>query len=71
MPAEHLLRLTPPPVHAYTRGLDLDRDAVTNALTLPYSNGGAEGVNTKTKKIMRQMYGRAGFPLLRHRILLG
>ncbi len=60
-----------PHLHAYTRGLDLDRHAVNNALTLPYSNGGTEGVNTKTKKIMRQMHGRAGFPLLRHRILLG
>ncbi len=29
------------------------------------------GVNTKTKMIKRQMYGRAGFTLLRHRILLG
>ncbi|MDQ1013288.1 hypothetical protein QFZ82_007773 [Streptomyces sp. V4I23] len=31
----------------------------------------AEGVNTKAKLIARQMYGRAGFALLRHRILLG
>jgi hypothetical protein len=30
-----------------------------------------EGVNTRTKMIKRQMYGRAGFTLLRHRILLG
>ena len=30
----------------------------------------ADGVNTKTKMIKRQMYGRAGFTLLRHRILL-
>ncbi len=60
-----------PHLHAFTRGLDLDRDAVNNALTLPYGNGGTEGVNTKTKRIMRQMHGRAGFPLLRHRILLG
>jgi transposase len=37
---------------------------------LPYHNGGTEGVNTKTKRIMRQMHGRAGFTLLRHRILL-
>lgn len=41
------------------------------AFTLPYHNGGTEGVNTKTKAIARQMYGRAGFTLLRHRILLG
>lgn len=41
------------------------------ALTLPYSNGPTEGVNTKTKRIARQMHGQAGFTLLRHRILLG
>jgi transposase len=60
-----------PQLHAFTRGLDQDWDAVRAALTLPYHNGGTEGVNTKTKRIMRQMHGRAGFPLLRHRILLG
>ncbi|MFC4590005.1 ISL3 family transposase [Sphaerisporangium corydalis] len=60
-----------PHLHAFTRGLDYDRDAVNAALTLPFHNGGTEGVNTKTKMIKRQMYGRAGFALLRHRILLG
>lgn len=60
-----------PHLHAFTRGLDRDRDAVIAALTLPYSNGPTEGVNTKTKRIARQMHGRAGFTLLRHRILLG
>ncbi|MER5623839.1 ISL3 family transposase [Streptosporangium sp. NPDC002544] len=59
-----------PHLHAFTRGLDQDRDAVRAALTLPYHNGGTEGVNTKTKRIMRQMHGRASFTLLRHRILL-
>jgi transposase len=59
-----------PHVHAYTRGLDQDRDAVNAALTTAYHNGTTEGVNTKTKLLKRQMYGRAGFPLLRHRILL-
>lgn len=60
-----------PHLHAFTRGLERDRAAVDAALTLPHHNGGAEGVNNKTKLIKRQMYGRAGFPLLRHRILLG
>lgn len=60
-----------PHLHAFTRGLERDRDAVIAALTLPYSNGPTEGVNTKTKRIARQMHGRAGFTLLRHRILLG
>jgi transposase len=60
-----------PHLHAFARGLERDRDAVIAALTLPYSNGPTEGVNTKTKRIARQMHGRAGFTLLRHRILLG
>jgi transposase len=59
-----------PSVHSFTRGLDLDAQAAIAAVTLPYHNGRTEGVNTKTKLIKRQMYGRAGFTLLRHRILL-
>jgi transposase len=61
----------PPHVHSFTRGLDLDIQAATAALMMPHHNGRTEGVNTKTKMIKRQMYGRAGFALLRHRILLG
>jgi transposase len=60
-----------PHLLAFTRGLERDRDAVNAALTCPYHNGGTEGVNNKTKLMKRQMYGRAGFALLRHRILLG
>ncbi|GAB2977401.1 ISL3 family transposase [Amycolatopsis acidiphila] len=60
-----------PHLHAFTRGLEIDRHAVNAALTCPFHNGRTEGVNTKTKMIKRQMYGRAAFTLLRHRILLG
>jgi transposase len=60
-----------PHLHAFTRGLERDRDAAIAALTLPYNNGPTEGVNTKTKRIARQIHGRTGFTLLRHRILLG
>ncbi|MFE2869862.1 ISL3 family transposase [Embleya sp. NPDC059259] len=59
-----------PQLHSYANGLELDRAAVDAGLTLPFHNGRTEGVNTRTKRIMRQMHGRAGFPLLRHRILL-
>ncbi|WP_033222666.1 ISL3 family transposase, partial [Kitasatospora phosalacinea] len=59
-----------PQLHSFANGLELDRAAVDAGPTLPYSNGRTEGVNTRTKRIMRQMHGRAGFPLLRHRILL-
>jgi transposase len=55
----------------FLTGLEQDHDAAVAGLTLPYSSGPVEGINTKTKLIKRQMYGRAGFPLLRHRILLG
>ena len=57
-------------MHAFTHRPGLDLAAVTAAVTLPFHNGRTEGVNTKTKMIKRQMHGRAGFTLLRHRILL-
>ncbi len=59
-----------PHLRSLTNGLEIDRPAVDAGLTLPYHNGRTEGVNTRTKRIMRQMHGRAGFDLLRHRILL-
>jgi len=59
-----------PHLRSFTKGLEIDRRAVNADLTLPYHNGRTEGVNTRTKRIMRQMHGRAGFDLLRHRILL-
>lgn len=46
-------RLRPARLHAFTRRLDLD-----TAAAMPYHNGRTEGVNTKTKLIKRQMYGR-------------
>ena len=40
------------------------------ALTTPWSNGQTEGQVTKLKLIKRSIYGRAGFDLLRRRVLL-
>lgn len=60
-----------PALHAFVRGLRKDLPAVIAGLTLPYNNGPIEGANTKVKLLKRQMYGRASFPLLRQRILLG
>ena len=59
-----------PARHAFVRGLRKDQAAVVAGLSMPYSNGPIEGANTKVKLLKRQMYGRAGFPLLRQRILL-
>ena len=52
------------------RGLDADHAAVRNGLTLPYSSGAVEGHVNSIEILKRQMYGRAGFDLLRKRILL-
>lgn len=49
---------------------ELDRAAVNAGPALPHHNGRTEGVNTRTRRIMRQTHGRAGFSLLRRRILL-
>lgn len=57
-------------LNSFATGLERDRAAVETALTLPYHNGRTEGVNGLIKLLKRQTYGRAGFPLLRHRILL-
>lgn len=59
-----------PPLHGFVHGLRMDETTVVAGLTLPYSNGPTEGANTKVKPLKRQMYGRAGFALLRQRIVL-
>jgi transposase len=53
----------------FARGLREDLAAVTAGLTLPWSNGPVEGQVTRLKLLKRQGYGRAGFPLLRQRLL--
>jgi hypothetical protein len=37
-----------PRLQAFTRGIDFDKAAVRAALTVPFHNGGTEGVNTET-----------------------
>ena len=51
-------------------GLQRDHQAVTAALTLPWNSGPVEGHVNRIKMLKRQMYGRAGFALLRKRVLL-
>jgi transposase len=51
-------------------GIRNDQQAVTNGLTLPWNSGRVEGTVNKIKMIKRQMYGRAGFDLLRKRVIL-
>lgn len=53
----------------FANGIKQDLAAVTNALSLPWSNGQVEGQVNRLKLIKRQMYGRANFDLLRRRVL--
>ncbi len=56
-------------VKRFAAGLQRDKDEVLAAFTLIYSNGQVEGQVNKLKLIKRMGYGRAGFPLLRQRVL--
>ncbi len=59
-----------PDLRSFAAGIRNDQQAVTNGLTLPYSSGKVEGAVNKLKMVKRQMYGRAGFGLLRTRVIL-
>jgi transposase len=56
-------------VQRFAKGLERDQEAVLAGLSLVYSNGQVEGQVNRLKLIKRTMYGRAGFALLRQRVL--
>jgi transposase len=57
------------PVVRFAYGLQKDISAVAAAVDTPWSTGQVEGQINRLKMIKRQMYGRAGFELLRARVL--
>jgi transposase len=57
------------PLVRFSYGLQKDIAAVTAAVETHWSNGQVEGQINRLKAIKRQMYGRAGFNLLRARVL--
>ena len=57
-------------LRSFAVGLSKDLDAVRAGLTETWSNGPVEGFVHKLKLLKRQGYGRAGFELLRARMLL-
>ena len=59
-----------PGISSFAKGLEQDIDAVTNGLTMNWSSGPVEGRVNHIKMVKRQMFGRAGLPLLRKRVLL-
>ena len=58
-----------PELKSLVAGIERDYDAVHAALCLPWSQGVTEGKVNKLKTLKRVMYGRAGFALLRQRLL--
>lgn len=57
-----------PELRRFAEGIRRDEAAVRAAVTGPWSNGPVEGHVNRLKMIKRQMYGRAGFALLRARV---
>ncbi len=53
----------------FARGLQDELTAITAGLTLAWSNGVTEGHVHRPKLMKCQDYGRAGFTLLRQRVL--
>jgi transposase len=56
-------------LQGFVAGVGRDKAAVVAGLTLPQSNGLVEGHVNMLKLLKRMGYGRAGFALLRQRVL--
>jgi transposase len=56
-------------LQSFASGVEKDKAAVRDGLTYSINIAVVEGHVTKLKLIKRQMYGKAGFPLLRKRVL--
>jgi transposase len=59
-----------PSLSRFAQHLERDLAAVTAGLTQPWNSGVVEGHVNRIKMLKRQMFGRAGFALLRKRVLL-
>lgn len=55
----------------FCRQMKRDEESIINALIYPYTNAICEGNVNRIKMIKRQMYGRAGFDVLRIKVLYG
>jgi transposase len=53
----------------FAAGIEKDKEAIVAAVTLEWSNGPVEGQVNRLKLRKRQLYGRAGFALLRQYVL--
>jgi transposase len=67
--AEWLDEAETTPLAQFAAGLRRDVEAVQGAIELPWSTSPVEGQIGRLKMLKRTMYGRAGFALLRQRVL--
>ncbi len=56
--------------NSFVNELKADLYAVENAISYPWTNGFVEGNVNRLKTKKREMYGRAGFELLRRKVVL-
>ena len=56
-------------LQSFVDGIERDYEAVKAGLSFHWSQGPVEGTVNKLKVHKRLMYGRAGFPLLRQKML--
>lgn len=61
----HVSESGPVELKRVAAGMEADAAAVCEAITSKWSNGVVEGHVNRLKMLKRQMYGRAGFELLR------
>jgi transposase len=66
---EETLKGGVPELRTFAAGIKRDQVAILAALTHNWSQGQVEGQINRLKLLKRQSYGRAGFDLLRHRVL--
>ena len=59
-----------PDLLGFVQGIRRDYAAVAGALEYAWSQGVVEGQVNRIKTIKRQLYGRAGLPVLKHHVLL-
>ncbi|WP_459952241.1 ISL3 family transposase [Dysgonomonas termitidis] len=57
-------------INSFVNGIIRDRDAICNAIRYPWTNGLVEGNVNRLKNKKREMYGRAGFELLRRKVAI-
>lgn len=69
-PHDHSVAAELPSLRRFAQHLERDLDAVTAGLSHPWNSGVVEGRVNRIKMLKRQMFGRAGFELLRKRVLL-